>query len=1275
MIKKCVSMLLTLVMILSVFTIIPFSVEAKNSDLVTVYFSPTVWYNNTNWNRYFIYYSSTEIVSSQASGWPGQEMEYVGPDANGNALFKYEIPRNCNHILFNNGVKKNLSIMAMTVQAETPDLLIPENTKSITYYLDNFSVTGLFTYVFTTKTVSTDYFEDYYFTTNNNPENTVPIGKVSKIAVSKTENNWDGDNYPAGTSLEWVSDNPEVLSIHSNHETMSTVNVEGLKYGTSMLHFIVDGEEKAAEEITVLMPIDEMLNQYGFQAQDNATVNTLRNAIKIPRNILNHYSLGDYVKVAFFTMLGEDLGFKTAAKEYQGVLYGGRTREEEALYKTSQKMFTEYFQLDGTASEYVSGFKSDWKTVKTVVDIAKKAEDSDGVKAVLNQYLPKMFSIPVEDVDDLFDKVSSAASGISEASDIAEIIMSALTLAQFDKDCVKNLLDSLPKSSYAYKGIKLIYDDMNKDPVQYVIETYCTKKIISEITSLYSNFIINNELNPDKSLVVAKYVGKIIAMAYEAKGGATIDDFYLCLYSQRLANDLFESLNKQKNSSTLQTVFELCVIATRITLEDGIKIAGNDSYFNSQKNLASEYIKKVNSLNYSIYIRDCQKEMFTAINNIQTRVVEVEGKVRSYIRQKVSNIAPVGSGEVTDYLSGDDTGIFIIPSVIDGNVVEGIDTEGFLGSEYETIMLPDSIVEIQDRAFKDSSATTIMIGNRIDSIGESAFENCENLADILLPIGLRTIGSRAFANCKAITTLTMSESVTDVGAKAFENCTALQNVYFENPDIHISADALDGCSDTLVVYGYSDSDAESIATAKGFEFVDLGKYLKSVAIETPANKTVFEYSSDVSLDGLTLRVKFYDGSEEVLNEGFSLTYDSAIVGKQTAELHCLNLTLPYQIEILNDENADPIILGDVDGDGVVSILDATAIQRHLASIPTYSYIEAAADTDEDGSVSILDATMIQRWLANLQSNNNIGKPIAVMPYVPDNPVDPTVPTEPTEPTNPTEPPTPTEVTNKAFFEPNGGTIGLESKTVVSGEKFGELPVPKYDYHSFDGWFTQSTGGELITSESVFTSTTDVTLYAHWTDNPTSDWVLESEVPDGARTVSEKWTYDYTDYKTSESKTMTGYTLYDTKENGWNSYGSWSSWSTTKVTKSDSRDVQTKTQYFYDRYRGTSGNLVATGPWEGTWSGIYCGTYQKKDWSDTQLSVWSTQTAGGKTFNLYGVKGDSWYNQKTRTMYRYRDRTKKYLYYFKKTEGRESETAVIASTNISNVQHWVRYIEK
>ena len=72
-----------------------------------------------------------------------------------------------------------------------------------------------------------------------------------------------------------------------------------------------------------------------------------------------------------------------------------------------------------------------------------------------------------------------------------------------------------------------------------------------------------------------------------------------------------------------------------------------------------------------------------------------------------------------------------------------------------------------------------------------------------------------------------------------------------------------------------------------------------------------------------------------------------------------------------------LILGDVDGDKAVSIIDATYIQRKLADIAIpFALNETVADTDNDGSVTILDATYIQRWLADLPSNESIGKPIA-----------------------------------------------------------------------------------------------------------------------------------------------------------------------------------------------------------------------------------------------------------------------------------------------------------
>ena len=76
-----------------------------------------------------------------------------------------------------------------------------------------------------------------------------------------------------------------------------------------------------------------------------------------------------------------------------------------------------------------------------------------------------------------------------------------------------------------------------------------------------------------------------------------------------------------------------------------------------------------------------------------------------------------------------------------------------------------------------------------------------------------------------------------------------------------------------------------------------------------------------------------------------------------------------------DVTAIQPILGDVDNDGEVTILDAIVIQQHLAGITAATYIEEAADTNEDGGISDIDTAYILRWISQLSSNDNIGKKI------------------------------------------------------------------------------------------------------------------------------------------------------------------------------------------------------------------------------------------------------------------------------------------------------------
>ena len=65
------------------------------------------------------------------------------------------------------------------------------------------------------------------------------------------------------------------------------------------------------------------------------------------------------------------------------------------------------------------------------------------------------------------------------------------------------------------------------------------------------------------------------------------------------------------------------------------------------------------------------------------------------------------------------------------------------------------------------------------------------------------------------------------------------------------------------------------------------------------------------------------------------------------------------------QEAERYLLGDVDGDGEVTIYDVTYIQRYEAAMKVNSFNEAAADVDGDGEITIFDATLIQRYLADM----------------------------------------------------------------------------------------------------------------------------------------------------------------------------------------------------------------------------------------------------------------------------------------------------------------------
>jgi len=68
-----------------------------------------------------------------------------------------------------------------------------------------------------------------------------------------------------------------------------------------------------------------------------------------------------------------------------------------------------------------------------------------------------------------------------------------------------------------------------------------------------------------------------------------------------------------------------------------------------------------------------------------------------------------------------------------------------------------------------------------------------------------------------------------------------------------------------------------------------------------------------------------------------------------------------------------IILGEVDGDDEVTIIDATLIQRKLVEMPVSTFNELAADVDGNEELEVVDATYIQRYLAEFPIPYPIGE--------------------------------------------------------------------------------------------------------------------------------------------------------------------------------------------------------------------------------------------------------------------------------------------------------------
>lgn len=177
-----------------------------------------------------------------------------------------------------------------------------------------------------------------------------------------------------------------------------------------------------------------------------------------------------------------------------------------------------------------------------------------------------------------------------------------------------------------------------------------------------------------------------------------------------------------------------------------------------------------------------------------------------------------GSAEVTAY-NGNAADVDI-PETLAGFKVTSIGEDAFRKNGLKSVSMPDTVKTIKKSAFADcASLTTVQFSSSLESIGNTAFYNCEDLSSALrFPEVLKEIGNSAFENCWDMSYAIIPASVEVIGYCAlgyYYDSDADKKYYdFKRSDFRI--------------LGYNDSEAYTYSLSHKVDFYDLSSGFNAV---------------------------------------------------------------------------------------------------------------------------------------------------------------------------------------------------------------------------------------------------------------------------------------------------------------------------------------------------------------------------------------------------------------------------------------------------------------
>lgn len=208
----------------------------------------------------------------------------------------------------------------------------------------------------------------------------------------------------------------------------------------------------------------------------------------------------------------------------------------------------------------------------------------------------------------------------------------------------------------------------------------------------------------------------------------------------------------------------------------------------------------------------------------------------------------VNYGRLAKVSGGTPGAALVVPATIGGVTFTSIENYAFEGTQFGSIVLPDTVTCLGYGCFRNcTQLTSVQLPSNLQELWGCAFWGCTSLESIVIPDSVTLFGESVFYSCTSLKSVKLPASITKLPRATFLDCASLTDVKLPKALTAFDEECFYGCSslETFVV-------PEGITTLPTYLFLGCSS-LKSVTLPSTLKSIGFGvFENCTSLTDITL---------------------------------------------------------------------------------------------------------------------------------------------------------------------------------------------------------------------------------------------------------------------------------------------------------------------------------------------------------------------------------------------------------------------------------------